>query len=66
MNTMRSVRLIAPGKALVLQEIAIPTPGPADVLVRVRAAGICHSDVHYRAGKSKVEPLPLTLGPLTM
>jgi D-arabinose 1-dehydrogenase-like Zn-dependent alcohol dehydrogenase len=30
--------------------------------VRVRAAGICHSDVHYRAGRSRVEPLPLTLG----
>ncbi|MCL4489393.1 MAG: zinc-binding dehydrogenase, partial [Chloroflexi bacterium] len=27
-----------------------------------RAAGICHSDVHYRAGRSRVEPLPLTLG----
>ena len=26
------------------------------------AAGICHSDVHYRAGKSPVHPLPLTLG----
>jgi propanol-preferring alcohol dehydrogenase len=32
------------------------------VCVRVRAAGICHSDVHYRAGRSRVEPLPLTLG----
>ena len=32
------------------------------MLVRVRAAGICHSDAHYRAGKSVVRPLPLTLG----
>jgi propanol-preferring alcohol dehydrogenase len=32
------------------------------VLVRVRAAGICHSDVHYRLGKSPVYPLPMTLG----
>src|SRR2546427_5476171 len=30
--------------------------------VRVKAAGICHSDAHYRAGKSRVHPLPLTLG----
>jgi propanol-preferring alcohol dehydrogenase len=36
--------------------------GPRDVLVRVKAAGICHSDAHYRAGKSLVRPLPLTLG----
>jgi propanol-preferring alcohol dehydrogenase len=40
----------------------MPPCGPGDVLVRVRAAGICHSDVHYRAGRSRVEPLPLTLG----
>jgi 2-desacetyl-2-hydroxyethyl bacteriochlorophyllide A dehydrogenase len=30
--------------------------------VRVRAAGICHSDAHYRAGRSSTGPLPLTLG----
>jgi propanol-preferring alcohol dehydrogenase len=36
--------------------------GARDVLVRVRAAGICHSDAHYRAGRSPVSPLPLTLG----
>jgi propanol-preferring alcohol dehydrogenase len=28
----------------------------------VKAAGICHSDAHYRAGRSRVFPLPLTLG----
>jgi propanol-preferring alcohol dehydrogenase len=32
------------------------------VLVRVKAAGICHSDAHYRAGISRVDPLPMTLG----
>jgi len=37
-------------------------PGPSDVLVRVKAAGICHSDAHYRAGTSSVASLPLTLG----
>ena len=36
--------------------------GDDDVLVRVKAAGICHSDAHYRAGISRVDPLPLTLG----
>ncbi len=45
-----------------MQEIAEPAPGAEDVLVRVKAAGICHSDAHYRAGKSRVHPLPLTLG----
>jgi propanol-preferring alcohol dehydrogenase len=32
------------------------------VLVRVKAAGICHSDAHYRAGNSPVGALPQTLG----
>src|SRR5579872_7160700 len=59
---MKAVRLIQPGRPLAAQDIPVPNPGAHDVLVRVKAAGICHSDVHYRAGKSRVHPLPLTLG----
>lgn len=59
---MKAVRMIEPGKPLQMQEIPVPTVGERDVLVRVRAAGICHSDAHYRAGRSPVRPLPLTLG----
>ncbi|MGD2057339.1 MAG: zinc-binding dehydrogenase [Anaerolineales bacterium] len=59
---MKAVRLIEPGKPLEMQEIPTPELGAEDVLVRVMAAGICHSDAHYRAGVSPVRPLPLTLG----
>ena len=59
---MRAVRLSAPGHPVEDADVAMPRCGPGDVLVRVRAAGICHSDVHYRAGRSRVDPLPLTLG----
>ena len=59
---MKAVRLIKPGQPLEMQEIPIPQVGPRDVLVRIKAAGICHSDAHYRAGVSSVDPLPLTLG----
>lgn len=59
---MKAVRLVQPGKPLELFEIPVPAMGAGDVLVRVRAAGICHSDVHYRAGRSPVYPLPMTLG----
>ncbi|NQS92450.1 MAG: alcohol dehydrogenase catalytic domain-containing protein [Chloroflexi bacterium] len=59
---MKAVRLVQAGKPLVLQEISEPEIGPDDVLVQVMAAGICHSDVHYRAGISPVHPLPMTLG----
>jgi 2-desacetyl-2-hydroxyethyl bacteriochlorophyllide A dehydrogenase len=59
---MKAVQLIQPGRRLELQELAVPEPRAEDALVRVKAAGVCHSDAHYRAGKSRVEPLPLTLG----
>lgn len=59
---MKAVRLVQPRRRLELQEIPVPKIGARDVLVRVKAAGICHSDAHYRAGKSPVHPLPMTLG----
>jgi len=45
-----------------MRDIPIPDIGTNDVLVRVKAAGICHSDAHYRSGVSRVHPLPVTLG----
>lgn len=59
---MKSVRMVAVGKPLEMQEIPVPNIGEKDILVRVCAAGICHSDAHYRAGRSAMGPLPLTLG----
>ena len=59
---MKAVRLIEVQHPLQQQNIAMPIIGENDVLVRVKAAGICHTDVHYRAGKSPVHPLPRTLG----
>jgi 2-desacetyl-2-hydroxyethyl bacteriochlorophyllide A dehydrogenase len=59
---MKAIRMIEAGKPLVLQRVAIPSVGEKDILVRVRAAGICHSDAHYRAGLSSMGMLPITLG----
>src|ERR1700731_433555 len=59
---MRAVRLVGTGKPLEDTDIAIPEIGPSDVLIRIAAAGICHSDAHYRAGISKIDNLPVTLG----
>ena len=59
---MKAIRLIHPGRPLENCELSVPKPAAQDVLVRVKAAGICHSDAHYRCGRSLVEPLPLTLG----
>jgi D-arabinose 1-dehydrogenase-like Zn-dependent alcohol dehydrogenase len=59
---MKVVRLVQLGKPLEDAEIALPVISSTDVLVRVEACGICHSDAHYRAGISTIDPLPRTLG----
>ncbi|HJZ46975.1 MAG TPA: zinc-binding dehydrogenase [Roseiflexaceae bacterium] len=59
---MKAVQMVGVGQPLQLREIPLPAVGERDILVRVRAAGICHSDAHYRAGRSPVRPLPMTLG----
>ena len=59
---MRAVRLTQVGNRLEDEDVPIPEIGVSDILISVAAAGICHSDVHYRAGISKVGHLPLTLG----
>jgi propanol-preferring alcohol dehydrogenase len=59
---MKAVRLVQPGQRLELHEVPPPHPGDDDVLVQIKAAGICHSDAHYRAGVSRVDRLPITLG----
>ncbi len=59
---MRAVQLSEIGRPLIDADVPIPEIGPSDVLIRVAAAGICHSDAHYRAGISKIDNLPVTLG----
>jgi D-arabinose 1-dehydrogenase-like Zn-dependent alcohol dehydrogenase len=59
---MRAVRLVQLGKPLQDAEVALPEIAPSEVLVRVAACGICHSDAHYRAGISTINALPVTLG----
>lgn len=64
-ETMRALRKLEAGPGATLQEVPIPTIGPRDVLVKVRAASICGTDYHiytwdpWSAGR--VKP-PLTIG----
>jgi len=41
--------------------IVVPDPGPNDVVVRVRACGVCHTDLHYRNG-GITDEFPFLLG----
>ena len=59
---MKAFRLEQLGTPLVVRDIEPPQPAPGGVVVDVLAAGICHSDAHYRSGESPTGELPLTLG----
>jgi L-iditol 2-dehydrogenase len=54
-ETMRAAVLAAPGRIEVAQ-IPVPEPGPGEVLVRVRACGICGSDLHFYRGELPARP----------
>ena len=59
---MRAVRLIAPREALQVVDIPSPEPLGTEVLVRVAACGVCHTDLHIADGSQARVDLPLTLG----
>lgn len=60
---MKAARLHAYKQPLVIEEVPTPEPGPGEVLVRIEAAGFCHSDIHIIDGEIQVLPrLPLILG----
>lgn len=61
--TMQALRLSAWGSEPELVEVPVPTPGPGEVLLRVDAAGLCHSDLHVMdSGGHLPFELPFTLG----
>jgi propanol-preferring alcohol dehydrogenase len=43
---------------LEIQEIPVPEPGPGEVLVRIEASGLCHTDIHAAHGDWPVKPTP--------
>lgn len=49
------------GKPLVLEEVEVLPPGEGEVMVRMKAAGVCHSDLHVMRGDLPM-PLPIILG----
>lgn len=59
---MRSVQILELGKPLQQRETALPEPGPGEIRIRIEAAGMCHSDTHYRDGVASVARLPITPG----
>ena len=58
---IKAAVLNEPGTPLRVTTLFLDEPGPGEVLVRVEAAGLCHSDLHYLNGTLDVST-PVVLG----
>lgn len=61
---MRAWQFTGVGEPLALAELPTPSPGPRQVVVDVRAGGLCHSDVGFVDGHITwmLEQMPIVLG----
>jgi propanol-preferring alcohol dehydrogenase len=55
---MKAAVVRAFGKPLVIEDVPVPVPGPGQILVKVRACGVCHTDLHAASGDWPVKPTP--------
>ncbi|MFA6966485.1 alcohol dehydrogenase AdhP [Bosea sp. (in: a-proteobacteria)] len=55
---MKAAVVHAFGKPLVIQDVPVPVPGPGELLVKVLACGVCHTDLHAAEGDWPVKPVP--------
>ena len=64
MKTMWAAQLVHPKQPLQVTRIAVPRPGPGELLLKLEASGICHTDLHVAAASEFPggAPQPLTLG----
>jgi Zn-dependent alcohol dehydrogenase len=58
---IKAAVLYEPGTPLAVEEVELQEPRAGEVLVRVEAAGVCHSDLHWMLGHAS-SPLPVVLG----
>jgi propanol-preferring alcohol dehydrogenase len=57
-KTMHAAVVTAFKTPLALQEWAVPTPGPGQILVKTEACGVCHTDLHAANGDWPLKPKP--------
>ena len=59
MSTMMKAAVVQVfGKPLVIEDVPMPVPGPGEILVKVKACGVCHTDLHAASGDWPVKPVP--------
>jgi alcohol dehydrogenase, propanol-preferring len=59
---MRAIVFDGPGKPLRIEQRPVPSPGPGELLIRVRACGVCRTDLHLLDGEVDVASPPRVLG----
>ncbi|KTT38950.1 alcohol dehydrogenase [Pseudomonas oryzihabitans] len=57
-KTMKAAVVTAFGRPLEIREVEVPTPGAGQVLVKIAASGVCHTDLHAAEGDWPVKPNP--------
>ena len=57
-NTMKAAVVRAFGQPLVIEEVPVPRPAAGDLLVKIEACGVCHTDLHAAEGDWPVKPAP--------
>lgn len=57
-STMKAAVVREFGKPLVIEEVRVPEPGPGQILVKIAATGVCHTDLHAAEGDWPVKPQP--------
>jgi S-(hydroxymethyl)mycothiol dehydrogenase len=60
-HQVRAVVATAKKAPVTVETITVPDPGPGEALVRVKACGVCHTDLHYREGGIN-DDFPFLLG----
>ncbi|MEM8659008.1 MAG: alcohol dehydrogenase AdhP [Pseudomonadota bacterium] len=55
-TSMKAAVVPALGQPLEIREVPVPAIGPGQVLMRVRASGVCHTDLHAAEGDWPVKP----------
>jgi S-(hydroxymethyl)mycothiol dehydrogenase len=60
-NDVRGVIARAKGAPVEIMTVRVPDPGPGEALVRLKACGVCHTDLHYREGAIN-DDFPFLLG----
>lgn len=61
LRAVTEIRPYAQSRPMALEEVELAPPRPGELLVRMEAAGVCHSDLSVVDG-SRLRPLPMALG----